>query len=179
MLFRGGRAVNNRPRANERIRVPYVRVVGPDKKMIGILPIREAVLLARRQGLDLVEVSPNSDPPVCLITDYGKYIYQQKCKEKEAKKRQHSTEVREMRMRMKIDKHDYEVKLRKIKEFLSERDRVRVTLLMRGREVLHRDLGMKLIEQLIADLEPVATVEGEPKVTGERHQLIQVMFLPK
>ena len=179
MYNRGGRVPDNRPRANESIRVPYVRVVGTDKKMIGILPTREAVMLAKRQGLDLVEVSPNADPPVCLITDYGKYIYQQKVKEKESKKKQHSTEVREMRMRMKIGQHDYLVKLNKIKEFLNDRDRVRVTLLMRGREVLHRDLAMKLMDQIINDLSTVATVEGEPKVLGERNQLVQIMFIPK
>jgi translation initiation factor IF-3 len=147
--------------------------------MIGILPTREAVLLASRQGLDLVEVSPNADPPVCLITDYGKYIYELKCREKESKKKQHSAAVREMRLRMKIGKHDYLVKLGKIKEFLCERDRVRVTLILRGREVLHRDLGMKLIEQLTNDLSGVAAVEGAPKTIGEKHQLVQVMFMPK
>ncbi len=179
MYNRGGRVPDNRPRANEAIRVPYVRVVGTDKKMIGILPTREAIMLAKRQGLDLVEVSPQADPPVCLITDYGKYIYQQKAKEKESKKKQHSTEVREMRMRMKIGKHDYLVKMKKIKEFLNDRDRVRVTLLMRGREVLHRDIAKKLMEQIVDDLSTVATVEGEPKVLGERHQLVQIMFIPK
>ena len=179
MFERGGRAFSDRPRHNEGIRVPYVRVVGPDKKMIGILPTREAVMLARRQGLDLVEVSPNADPPVCLITDYGKYIYELKCREKESKKKQHSAEVREMRMRMKIGKHDYLVKLGKIKEFLAEKDRVRVSLIMRGREILHRDLGMKLIEQIINDLSDVAMVEGTPKTIGEKHILVQIMFIPK
>ncbi|MEO0069861.1 MAG: translation initiation factor IF-3 [candidate division WOR-3 bacterium] len=178
MSERGGK-FNNRPRVNEAIKVPYVRVIGTDKKMIGILPIREAVSLARRQGLDLVEVSPNADPPVCLITDYGKYVYQLKCREKEARKKQHATTVREMRLRMKIGKHDYLVKLAKIKELLANRDRVRVTLTLRGREVLHRDLAMQLIEQLKNDLAGVATVEGEPKITGEKNQTVQVMFLPK
>lgn len=179
MFDRGGRSFSDRPRHNEGIRVPYVRVVGPDKKMIGILPTREAVMLARRQELDLVEVSPTADPPVCLITDYGKYIYELKCREKESKKKQHSAEVREMRLRMKIGKHDYMVKLDKMKEFLKERDRVRVTLVMRGREVLHRDLGMKLMQELTNDLSSVAAVEGEPKVLGVKNQLVQIMFMPK
>lgn len=179
MFERGGKSFSNRPRTNEQIRVPYVRVVGTDKKMIGILPIREAILLARRQGLDLVEVSPNADPPVCLITDYGKYVYEQKCREKESRKKQHTSQVREIRLRMKIGKHDYLVKLEKIKKFLRERDRVRVTLTMRGREILHRDLGMKLIGQLSNDLSEVATVEGAPKITGEKIQTVQVMFMPK
>ena len=179
MFERGGRSFSDRPRFNEGIRVAYVRVVGTDKKMIGILPMREAVLLAKRQGLDLVEVSPNADPPVCLITDYGKYVYELKSREKESKKKQHSAEVREMRLRMKIGKHDYMVKLDKMKEFLKERDRVRVTLIMRGREVLHRDLGMKLIQELINDLSTVAAVEGAPKTLGVKNQLVQIMFMPK
>uniref|UniRef100_A0A7C6E9M3 Translation initiation factor IF-3 n=1 Tax=candidate division WOR-3 bacterium TaxID=2052148 RepID=A0A7C6E9M3_UNCW3 len=179
MSARDGSRVSHRPRANEAIRVPYVRVIGTDKKMIGVLPIREAILLARRQGMDLVEVSPNADPPVCLIADYGKYIYELKCREKESRKKQRSTEVREMRLRMKIGRHDYLVKLAKIKELLANRDRVRVSLILRGREVLHRDLAMKLIEQLTHDLADVASVESEPKVMGEKSQTVSVMFIPK
>lgn len=182
-LFRRGRvprdAFEGRPRSNEQIRVPYVRVVGSDKKPIGIMPTREAVGLARRQGLDLVMLAPQGDPPVCGIMDFGKYLYEQKAKQKESKKRQHSTEVREMRLKMKIDTHDYNVKLRKMREFLGEKDRIRVTLIIRGREVLHTDLGFRLLDRLKQDLADIARLEGSPRVQLEGRKSIQMMLVPK
>lgn len=164
---------------NEQIRVPYVRVIGVDKKPIGILPTREAVGLARRQELDLVVLAPNEDPPVCGILDFGKYLYELKARARESKKRQHSTEVREMRMKMKIDTHDYEVKVRKMREFLMDKDRIRITLIVRGREILHADLGMKLLERLANDLADIGKVEGQPKLQGEGRKSIQMMLVPK
>ena len=114
----------DRPRTNEQIRVPYVKVIGPDKRLIGILPTREAVALARRQELDLVMLVPNEDPPVCGIIDFGRWLFEQKSRQRESKKKQHATEVRDMRMKMKIGPGDYEVKMRKMREFLAEKDRV-------------------------------------------------------
>lgn len=135
--------------------------------------------MASRQNLDLVMLAPNADPPVCGIMDFGRYLYEQKVKLKESKKKQHTTEVRDIRMKMKIDTHDYQVKLRKIREFLANRDRIRVTLIMRGREVVHADLGFKLLERLRNDLEDVAKVEGEPKLITEGRKTIQMMLVPK
>lgn len=169
-----------RPRYNEQIRVHYVRVIGVDKKPIGILPTKDAILLARRQDLDLVELAPTADPPVCGILDYGKYIYQQKVKDRESKRRQHSVEVREMRFMMRISENDFMTKMKKVQEFLNDRDRVRVTIRLRGRENLHRDLAMKLIDRIRTDLAPIAAVDGEPVRLGEGgRQSIQIMFYPK
>jgi len=159
--------------------VPYVRVIGTDKKPIGILPTREAVGLARRQELDLVMLAPNEEPPVCGILDFGKYLYEQKTRQRESKKKQHQTEVREMRMKMKIGPGDYEVKLRKMREFLGEKDRIRVTLWLRGREVVHADLGMRLMEKLAADLSDIARIEGEARQTTEGRKSIQMMLVPR
>lgn len=176
----GGRNIrDNRPKANEGIRAHFVRLVGVDKQMIGILPIREAIRMAKTQGLDLVEIAPNSEPPVCGIMNLGKYLYELKNKAKEMKKKQHTTSVREIRFSMKISKNDYQVKLNKIKEFLAERDRVRVSLVLRGREILHKDLGMAVIKRVISDLKENATLESAPKTFGEGRLFIQVMFLPK
>jgi translation initiation factor IF-3 len=147
--------------------------------MMGIMPVKEAIRIARTQDLDLVEISPNSEPPVCGIMNLGKYLYELKSKAKELKKKQHTTSVREMRFSMKISENDYQVKLNKIKEFLTDRDRVRVSLVLRGREILHKDLGMAVIRRVIEDLKPVATIESNPRTFGEGRLFIQVMFLPK
>jgi translation initiation factor IF-3 len=156
-----------------------VRVIGTDKKPIGILPTRDAVSLARRQELDLVMLAPNEDPPVCGILDFGRYLYEQKAKLRESKKKQHTTEVREMRMKMKIGPGDYEVKMRKMREFLADKDRIRITLIIRGREIIHADLGMKLMEKITQDLADVARIEGAPKLIAEGRKSIQMMLVPK
>lgn len=170
---------SSRPRSNEQIKVHYVRVVGADKNQIGILPTREAIGLARRQGLDLVEVAPQADPPVCRIMDFGKYIYEQKVKEKESKRKQHTTSVRYMRFSMKINENDYQVKLRKMREFLSERDRVKVTLPLRGREILHKNLGVKIFERIAADIDDIGAMESPPHVEGESRPRFEAMYIPK
>jgi translation initiation factor IF-3 len=159
--------------------VPYVRVIGTDKRPIGIMPTREAVTLARNQNLDLVMLAPNEDPPVCGILDFGRYMYEQKAKLRESKKKQHQTEVREMRMKIKIDTHDYEVKLRKMREFLEEKDRIRLTLWLRGREILHQDIAFRLLERVSSDLAAVGRFESAPKVTTEGRKSIQVMLVPR
>lgn len=169
----------DRPRVNEQIRVPYVRLIGVDKKAIGILPIRDALQMARNQDLDLVELAPGADPPVCGIMDFGKYVYQQKVKERESRRKVHSVEVREIRFLIRISENDYQTKLKKIQEFLSGRDRVRITIKLRGREILHKDQAFKLIERLTNDLASIANLEGGPKIIGEGRQSIQAMFFPK
>ena len=147
--------------------------------MMGIMPTKEAIRIARSQNLDLIEISPNSEPPVCGIMNLGKYLYELKSKAKELKKKQHTTSVREIRFSMKISENDYQVKLNKIKEFLAERDRVRVSLILRGREILHKDLGMVVIKRVIENVKDIATTESPPKTFGEGRMFIQVMFLPK
>lgn len=164
---------------NGQIRDAYVRVIGPDRKPIGILPTREALTMAQRQGLDLVLIAPQGDPPVCGIMDFGKYLFEQKVKSRESKKKQHSAEVRDIRMKMKIDKHDYEVKLKKMREFLAEKDRIRVTLMIRGREVTHTDLAMALLNRVGTDLADVAKVDGRPRMQMEGRKSIQIMLVPK
>lgn len=156
-----------------------MRVVGADKKPIGVMPTREAVALARRQELDLVLLAPTADPPVAGILDFGRYLYEQKAKQKESKKKQHSAEVRDIRMKMKIDVNDYNVKMRKMREFLARKDRIRVTLIIRGREVVHIDLAYKLLDRLAQDLSDVARTEGQPRVTLEGRKSIQLMLVPK
>ncbi|MCS7258090.1 MAG: translation initiation factor IF-3 [candidate division WOR-3 bacterium] len=171
--------MRNKPRANEQIRAPFVRLIGPDKKVIGIMPTKEALKIARSQGLDLVEIAPNAEPPVCGIVDLGKYLYELKIKEKQAKKKQHTSTVREIRFSMNISENDYQVKLNKIKEFLLKHDRVRVSLPMRGREVLHKSLGLDVINRIIEDLKDIAAPENPPKIIGEGKQVIQVVLVPR
>ncbi len=141
--------------------------------------MRDALNLARRQNLDLVEVSSQSDPPVCRIMDYGRYVYAQRVKEKESKKKQHAVSVRQMRFSMKIDEHDYQTKLRKMRELLADRDRVKVLMTLRGREILHKHRALAMIDRLASDLEAEASLEGPPKIEGESRLTIQVLFLPK
>ncbi len=143
------------------------------------MPTREAIALAERQNLDLVMLAPKEEPPVCGIMDLGRYLYELKAKQREKKKKQHQIQVREIRMNMKIDRHDYEVKLKKMREFLAERDRIRVILWLRGREVLHTDLAYKLIDRIREDLADVAKVDGQIKLQDEGRKSIQLMLVPK
>ncbi|WP_232818344.1 translation initiation factor IF-3 [Elioraea thermophila] len=161
------------PRVNEEIRIPQVRLIGPDGEMIGVVPTREALWRAREMGLDLVEISPNADPPVCKILDFGKYKYEQQKKKSEARKKQKIVEVKEIKIRPNIDDHDYDVKMRQAKGFIQEGDKVKVTLRFRGRELAHIDLGMKVLERVKNELEPIAKVEQMPRM--ENKQMIMVL----
>jgi len=163
-------------RVNERIGVREVRVIledGDEAVQLGVLPTRDALAKARELGLDLVEVSPTARPPVCRIMDFGKYKYEQSKKAKQSKKRQHQVEVKEIKLRPKIEKHDYEFKKRHAIEFLEEGDKVKVTLMFRGREMAHADLGRKLMERLAEELKDVAKVESPPRQEGRT----MLMFL--
>jgi translation initiation factor IF-3 len=141
--------------------------------MIGVLPTREALWRAREVGLDLVEISPNADPPVCKILDFGKYKYEQQKKKNEAKKRQKIVEIKEIKIRPNIDDHDYDVKMRQAKSFIGDGDKVKVTLRFRGRELAHVDLGMKVLERVKGELEDIAKVEQMPRM--ENRQMIMVL----
>ncbi|WP_439595785.1 translation initiation factor IF-3 [Falsiroseomonas sp.] len=161
------------PRVNEDIRVPQVRLIDQDGEMIGVMSAREALLRAYEVGLDLLEISPNAVPPVCKITDYGKYKYEQQKKANEARKRQKVVELKEIKVRPNIDDHDYEVKMRQMKEFIGEGDKVKVTLRFRGREMAHQDLGLKVLDRIRTELAEATKVESMPRL--ENRQMIMVL----
>ncbi|OFW56045.1 MAG: translation initiation factor IF-3 [Candidatus Solincola sediminis] len=159
-------------RVNEDIRAKEVRLVGPDGAQIGIKPIEEALKLAEDMDLDLVEVAPQANPPVCKIMDYGKYRYEQTVKMKEARKKQSVVTFKEMKMRPKIDRHDYEIKKKHIERFLNAGSKVKVTIMFRGREMSHTELGKNLLEKLAEELQELGTVESMPKLEGRNMQMI-------
>ncbi len=165
--------VRKGPRVNERIEADPVRLIAADGEQVGVVGLAEALAKADDGGLDLVEISPNSDPPVCKILDYGKYKYEEQKKRNEARKKQKVIEVKEVKMRPGIEQHDYDVKMRAMRRFLGEGDRVKVTLRFRGRELAHQHLGMKVLDRIRDDLEEIAKVEQLPKMEGR--QMIMVV----
>jgi translation initiation factor IF-3 len=160
------------PRANDQINADPVRLVDQTGKMVGVVPIREALEQAGNVGLDLVEVSPNADPPVCKILDYGKYKYDAQKRAAEARKKQKTIDVKEIKMRPGIDDHDYEVKMRSITKFLGEGDKVKVTLRFRGREMAHQELGLHVLERVKGELEEIGKVEQWPKMEGRQMTMV-------
>ena len=158
---------------NEEITVESVRLVGEDGEMLGVMDVDAALAKAEQAGLDLVEVAPGSDPPVCKILDYGKYKYQAQKKASEARKKQKTIDVKEIKMRPSIERHDYDVKMRAINKFLDEGDKVKVTIRFRGREFLHQELGMQMLEKVREELDEKAKVEAMPKMEGR--QMIMVI----
>ncbi|MET1026846.1 MAG: translation initiation factor IF-3 [Dongiaceae bacterium] len=161
------------PRVNNQINVQQVRLVLEDGSMHGVISTREAMSMAAEVGLDLVEISPTAVPPVCKILDYGKFKYENQKRKNEAKKKQKVIEVKEIKMRPGIDDHDYEVKMRAIHRFLEEGDKVKVTMRFRGREMVHQELGVKVLDKVKADLDAIAKVESHPKMEGR--QMIMVV----
>ncbi len=164
-----------RIRANEAIRVPEIRVVGADGNQLGVMATQQALQLAREQGLDLVEVSPTSRPPVCRIMDFGKYKYEQSKKTKQSKKKQHTLQVKEVKFRPKTEEHDYQFKKRHAEEFLEKHYKVKVTLMFRGRELDHKELGYRMLDRLTKDLAHVSVVERSPEFEG---RLMVMYFSP-
>lgn len=166
-MFKGGIAISNKPlRVNEAVRAPQIRVIDEAGKQLGIMTPAEALRLAEERGLDLVEVSPNADPPVCRLMDYGKFIYERAKKEREARKAQKSVEVKEIRLRPKIGEHDLAVKMRDMRRFLSSGNKVKVRLLFRGREVSHPEVGKELLDRLASEFADIANVEQAPRAEG-------------
>jgi len=161
------------PRVNEEIRVPQVRLIDDLGEMQGVMPTREALMRAFSVGLDLLEISPNAEPPVVKILDYGKFKYEQQKKKNEARKRQKVIEIKEVKVRPNIDENDYQVKMRAMKSFIEEGDKVKVTLRFRGREMAHQDLGVKVLERIRDDMEERAKVEQMPRM--ENRQMIMVL----
>jgi translation initiation factor IF-3 len=154
------------------IRVREVRVISPEGEQLGILPIEEALALAQERDMDLVEVAPNERPPVCRIMDYGKYKYQQAKRSQEARKRQKVIQTKEIKMRPKTDEHDYQFKMRHAHRFLEEGNKVKVTVLFRGREMDHTELGQRILDRLITDCKEVSSVEQHPKFEGQTLSLV-------
>ena len=142
-------------------------MVDDEGNQLGVLDTREGVERAKEKGLDLVEVAPNSNPPVCRIMDYSKYKYEQEKKKKLAKKKQHVTHIKEVRFKVRIEEHDYQVKLKHIKEFLEKKDKVRVSLRFRGRELAHIELGMELLNRIANDISAIGEIDSEPKKMGK------------
>jgi translation initiation factor IF-3 len=150
-----------------------VRVIGTGGEQVGILSLAQAQQMADEVGLDLVELVPNADPPVCRIMDYGKYLFEQSKKRQQAKKKQKQIQVKEIKFRPGTEEGDYQIKMRKITEFLTEGDKVKVTLRFRGREMVHQELGVKMLERIVADLANQAVIEQHAKLEGR--QMIMVV----
>jgi translation initiation factor IF-3 len=164
------------PRVNESIRYPKIRVIDENGEMLGVMTPQEGMRRAFELSLDLIEISPHSDPPVCKILDSGKYKYELQKKKAEARKKQKIVEIKEIKMRPVIDINDYNVKMRSVNKFLAEGDKVKVTMRFRGREMSHQELGMDVLNRVKADLEDVAKVEQQPKPEGRQ---IMMILAPK
>jgi translation initiation factor IF-3 len=165
--------VQDGPRINGAIRVPKVRCIDPDGNQLGIIDTRDAIEKAGDFGLDLVEVQPNAEPPVCKILDYGKFKYEAQKRANEARKKQKTIEVKEIKFRPNIDEHDYQVKMRNVTKFLSGGDKVKVTLRFRGREMAHQELGANVLARVREETEELAKVEAMPKLEGR--QMVMVL----
>ena len=163
-------------RTNERIRVPSVRVVTEDGETLGVMDTRDAVAEARKRGIDLVEIAPAAKPPVCKLIDYGKFLYEQKKKTHEAKKKQVTVQVKEIKFRPATDDHDYNYRMERAREWLIDGDKVRAAIAFRGREMSHRELGAKILKKLTQDLIDIADIEVAPKMEG--YQMFTI-FIPK
>jgi len=167
-----GKDIIKQLRVNERIRAQEVRLVGEKGEQLGVMPLSQARETARKHNLDLVEVAPTAVPPVCRLLDYGKYKYEQAKKEQEARKNQKVSLLREVRLRPKIGDHDFEAKARIAKKLLANGDKVKVTIMFRGREITHPELGLKLLQRMIESLKDVASLERPPVMEGRRLHII-------
>ncbi len=153
---------------NERIRAPEIRLIGAEGENIGVVSPERGLALAEEAGLDLVEISPNANPPVCKIMDYGRFKYEQQKRESEARKKQKTIDIKEVKFRPNTDKHDYDVKMRNVRRFLENGDKVKVTMRFRGREMAHQQLGRDLLERVASDIEELGKVESMPKMEGRQ-----------
>jgi translation initiation factor IF-3 len=153
---------------NDRIRSPEIRLIGADGENIGVVTPARAMALAEEAGLDLVEISPNAEPPVCKIMDFGKFKYETQKREAEARKKQKIIEIKEIKFRPGTDTHDYEVKMRSVMKFLEEGDKVKVTLRFRGREMAHQELGLELLNRVAADVGDAGKIESMPRLEGRQ-----------
>ena len=166
------------PRVNTRITAPEIRLIGAEGENLGVVTPARGVVLAEEVGLDLVEISPNAKPPVCKIMDFGKFKYEQQKRESEARKKQKTIDVKEVKFRPNTDTHDYDVKMRNVTRFLENGDKVKVTLRFRGREMAHQNLGRELLERVAEDIKEIGKVENMPKMEG-RQMIMMIGPLPK
>ena len=162
----------NVPPINENIRFPEIRLIGSDGTQLGIMAPSEALKMAEEQDLDLVLVSDKATPPVCRIINYGKYKFEQEKRAREARKRQHNAEVKEVKMRYKIDEHDYHVRVKNAQKFLKSGDKVKATVMFRGREIQHSDLAEKLLRRMATDLAEFAEIQQAPKREGRNMMML-------
>ncbi len=168
-------AASKDTRINDMIRAQSVRVIDENGEQKGILPTVEAIRLARERGLDLVEISPGADPPVCKILDFGKFRFEQGKKQRESKKKQKQVKLKEMRMQPKIDEHDLSFKVKHIREFLADGSKVKVTVRFRGREMAHKELGRNVLDRVLERLEDAFVLESPPKMEG---RFMSLMIAP-
>lgn len=157
---------------NEGIRAPKVRVIDPEGIQLGIMFVRDAIRLAEERGLDLVEVAPNADPPVCRVMDYGKYRYQMSKKAQEARRRQTIIHIKEVKLRPKTEEHDFQFKLRHIRRFLQEGNKAKVNIVFRGREITHSELGRDMLGKVAKGIEDIGVIEQPPKLEGKSMTMV-------
>jgi translation initiation factor IF-3 len=167
---------DKRNRKNQEIRVPRVRVIGSDGEMVGVLSRDEALSLAQEEGLDLVEIQPHGDPPVCRVMDFGKFMFDLQKKANAAKKKQKQVEIKEVKFRPVTDEGDYQIKLRKMRGFLEEGDKIKVNIRFRGREMSHQELGREMAARIEADLGEDIVIESRPRLEGRQ---MVMMIAPK
>ena len=170
------RTVAAKHRVNHLIRVPEVRVIGPEGEQLGVLKTSEALKQAQEVGYDLVEVAPNSEPPVCRIMDFGKFKYEQSKKEHKIRQHQKSTQVKEIKLRPRTDKHDIETKVRQIRSFVADGNKTKVTVVFRGREMANQEVGRQAMEKIIEEIGEFAVLESPPRMEGRN---LYIIFAPK
>ncbi|MBW4665339.1 MAG: translation initiation factor IF-3 [Chroococcus sp. CMT-3BRIN-NPC107] len=166
------RRTRDLPQINERIRFPQIRVIDSDGSQLGIITPQEALTIAEERGLDLVLLSDKAEPPVCRIMDHGKYKFEQEKKAREARKKQHTADVKEVKMRYKIEEHDYKVRINQAERFLKDGDKVKATVMFRGREIQHSDLAETLLKRMATDLQTFGEVQQAPKKEGRNMMML-------
>jgi translation initiation factor IF-3 len=169
---RGDQIATHEVRINDRIRAREVFLVGAEGEQLGVRPLPEALAQAREQELDLVEVAPNANPPVCRIMDYGRYVYEQEQRRRQSKRKATNVVIKEMKFRPKIDEHDYTTKMKHVVRFLGEGNKVKLTIMFRGREMAHPELGMKILRRVADDVADFAVVESDPRQDGRNMTMV-------
>src|SRR5215467_5710858 len=169
---RGDHIATDETRTNERIRAREVRLIGDDGEQLGVKPLPEALTIARSRELDLVEVAPNADPPVCRLMDFKRFEYEQQQKRKESKRKATQVVIKEMKFRPKIDQHDYSTKMRHVERFLGEGNKVKLTIMFRGREMAHPELGLRILERIADEVGEIAIVESAPRQDGRNMTMV-------
>lgn len=165
-------AINERTRVNQQIRISPVRVIDPDGNQLGILPVEKALETAEEMGLDLVEVAPMARPPVCRIMDYGKFRYEEQRKAREARKKQHRVDLKEVKLRPGIEDHDFDFKARHARRFLEEGNKVKVTMMFRGRQMAHPEIGREVLQRMVTEMADVGKVESAPAMEARSMTMV-------